>query len=109
MRAHLYWFSAFALISALALSGCESAQERALKKSPDFKIGYADGCASAGTQGVNFRDTSLSRDEEAYRSNKAYHTGWGTGFNACRAYQPSNNMPPPPGQGPIPDPTSRPF
>jgi hypothetical protein len=105
----LRWFSVFALISALALSGCESAAERAMKKSPDFKAGYNDGCTSAGTQGANFRDTSLLRDEEAYRSNKAYHTGWGTGFNACRAYQPSNNMPPRPGQGPIPDPMSRQF
>ncbi|HEY2836840.1 MAG TPA: hypothetical protein VGI89_09740, partial [Rhizomicrobium sp.] len=100
MPMRLRWFSVFALISALALSGCESAAERAMKKSPDFKAGYSDGCASAGTQGANFRDTSLSRDEEAYRGNKAYRSGWGTGFNACRVYQPSGNMPPPPGQGP---------
>ena len=97
----------FGLLAALPLWGCESAQDRALRNSPDFKAGYSDGCASAGTQGANPRDTSLSRDEEAYRSNKAYRSGWGTGFNACRAYQPSGNMPTPPGQGPIPDPMSR--
>jgi hypothetical protein len=107
MRVFRLCFPVMALISALALCGCESAQDRALRNSPDFKAGYSDGCASAGTQGANPRDTSLSRDEEAYRSNKAYRSGWGTGFNACRSYQPSGNMPPPPGQGPIPDPTSR--
>src|ERR1700748_3712877 len=109
MRTFRTCFSALALISSLSLGGCESAQERALKNSPDFKAGYSDGCASAGTQGANPRDTSLSRDEESYRSNKAYRSGWGRGLNACRVYQPSGNMPPPPGQGPIPDPTSRRF
>ena len=93
----------------LLLSGCESAADRALRNSPDFKAGYSDGCSSAGTQGANPRDTGLSRDEEAYRNNKAYRAGWGTGFNACRTYQPSGNMPPPHGQGPIPDATARPF
>ena len=96
-----------ALAGLVVLSGCESAADRALRKSPNFKAGYSDGCASAGTQGANPRDTAPVRDEEAFRANKAYRAGWGTGFNACRSYQPSGNMPPPPGQGPIPDPYSR--
>lgn len=107
MRAFRFTFPLLALLSALPLLGCESAQDRALRKSPDFKAGYSDGCSSASTQGANPRDTGLDRDEEAYRSNKAYRAGWGTGFNACRNYQPSGNMPAPPGQGPIPDPMSR--
>jgi hypothetical protein len=98
-----------ALAALIGLLGCESAADRALKKTPDFKAGYSDGCASAGTQGANMRDTSTARDEDAYQNNKAYHAGWGTGFNACRGYQPAGNMPPPPGQGPIPDPSSHPF
>jgi len=92
------------LAMLFALAGCETAADRALKRSPDFKAGYSDGCASAGTQGANMRDTEPVRDEEAYRSDRAYRTGWGTGFNACRSYQPAGNMPPLPGQGPIPDP-----
>lgn len=98
-----------ALAALLALMGCESAADRAMKRTPDFRAGYSDGCASAGTQGANPRDTDPMRDEAAYRTNRAYRTGWGTGFNACRTYQPGNNMPPPPGQGPIPDPYSRRF
>ena len=89
------------------MAGCESAADRAMRNSPDFKAGYSDGCASAGTQGANPRDTAPERDEEAFRTNQAYRAGWRTGFNACRVYQPSGNMPPPPGQGPIPDPYSR--
>lgn len=100
----------FTLLMLLGtLSACENASDRALRNSPDFKAGYSDGCASAGTQGANMRDTSTARDEDAYQNNKAYHAGWGTGFNACRGYQPAGNMPPPPGQGPIPDPSSHPF
>ena len=99
-----------AVLAALVLlSGCESAADRALKRSPDFKAGYSDGCANAGTQGANMRDTGPVRDEEAYRANRAYHAGWGTGFNACRTYQGGASMPPPPGRGPIADPNPRPF
>jgi hypothetical protein len=99
----------FALLPLLgALSACESASDHVLRNSPDYKAGYSDGCTSAGTQGANMRDTSPQRDEEAYRANPAYRTGWGTGFNTCRGYQ-SGNMPPPPGQGPIPDPNPHPF
>lgn len=98
-----------ALALLLALPGCASRADRAMRNSPDFKAGYSDGCASASTQGANKRASDLVRDEAAYRTNRAYHAGWGTGFNACRSYQPSGNMPPPPGQGPIPDPYTRPF
>lgn len=98
-----------ALAVLLALMGCESAADRAMKRTPDFRAGYSDGCASAGTQGANPRDTAPMRDEAAYRTNRAYRTGWGTGFNGCRTYQPGGNMPPPPGQGPIADPYSRRF
>ena len=108
MRAR-FSFSLVALGVLAALAGCESAADRALKRTPDFRAGYSDGCASAGTQGANMRDTELVRDEESYRANRAYRAGWGTGFNGCRGYQPGNNMPPQPGRGPIADPYPRPF
>ena len=86
---------------ALSLAACESAADRALRNSPDFKAGYSDGCTSAGSQGANPRETGRVRDESAYRANKAYHAGWGTGFNACRNYQ-APAGPTLPGQGPNP-------
>ena len=98
-----------ALLLLMALSACESEADRALRSSPDFKAGYSDGCASAGSQGADPRQTGRIRDENAYRTNQTYHAGWGTGFNACRSYQGSPNGPSFPGQGPLPDAGPRPF
>jgi hypothetical protein len=66
-------------------------------KSPDFKAGYSDGCASASLEGANKREDSLTRDEAAYRTNKDYRSGWGQGFGSCRAMA----MPSSPGAGPF--------
>ena len=35
----------------------------------------------------------MRRDDDAYQSNKAYHSGWGTGFNACRMSRPQSDQP----------------
>lgn len=92
----------------LLLAGCtlfESPAERALRRSPDFKAGYSDGCASANASGANPREESGRRDEDAFSGNKAYRTGWNEGFGACRSYQnqPANagpvNVPGPGGGG----------
>jgi hypothetical protein len=81
--------SRFILLSVLIcfslVTGCTSPADRAVRNSPEFQAGYVDGCASAGHEGANKRDTDLMRDEALYRSNSAYHSGWGTGFGACRA------------------------
>jgi hypothetical protein len=69
------------LLCLLPLAACT---DSSLRKSPDFKAGYSDGCASANMQGANKRDTSLIRDDAAYQANKAYHAGWGNGFGGCR-------------------------
>ena len=100
---------AMLFLLSVALSACESASDRAMKKSPDYKAGYSDGCASAGSPGANMRADSRVRDEQAYQANAAYRAGWGTGFNACRGYSSPANMPTSPGRGPIPDPTPHPF
>lgn len=76
------------LLCLLPLAACTSA---ALRKSPDFQAGYSDGCASASMQGANKRDTSYTRDENAYQGNKAYRSGWGSGFGACRQMSASRN------------------
>ncbi len=76
---------AMILLGLLLLAGCSSPASRAMRNTPDFKAGYSDGCASASLEGANPRDTSLTRDESAFRDNPAYHSGWGEGFGACRA------------------------
>jgi hypothetical protein len=91
------------LLTGLVLCACESASDRALQKSPDYRAGYSDGCASAAGPGANMRETGRMRDEQAYKANRAYSVGWDTGFNTCRNQSPAG-MPSLPGQGPIADP-----
>jgi hypothetical protein len=94
------------LAMALLLSGCgmfSSRADRALRASPDFKAGYSDGCASAGNRGANPREDSLIRDDSAFQTNKAYHSGWGTGFGACRSFSMPNG-PIGPNGGPLASP-----
>ena len=97
------------LLAGLALSGCQSAADRVMRSSPDYKAGYSDGCTSAGSRGANMRDSGRVRDEQAYQTDRAYSAGWDTGFNTCRGYQSPAGGPPLPGQGPIPDPNPHPF
>jgi hypothetical protein len=87
---------------ALLLAACESPARRALEASPDYKAGYNDGCATAGSQGANSRQDSTVRDEAAYRGIPAYHSGWGSGFNACRMSQAQSNQPGQPGTPAMP-------
>ncbi|MDE2184175.1 MAG: hypothetical protein KGJ78_14240 [Alphaproteobacteria bacterium] len=99
-RSHI----AVVTLAALALAGCgivfPSARERAARNNPNFQSGYTDGCASANQQGANYRKDAV-RDDVLYKTDKAYRSGWGSGFYNCR-----NNVtraPTTPGAGPIPD------
>ena len=66
----------------LPLSACAlfpSKQERALRRSPDYRAGYQDGCNSAWSPDANKRhDDTIVRDDRQYKNNKAYHRA-GTG------------------------------
>ena len=88
----------------LPLAGCglfTSKATRALRASPDYKAGYADGCSSAGGPGANPREDSQVRDDQAFATNRAYRAGWRSGFGACRPFTaPQGGAP---GAGPIPD------
>lgn len=100
------------LLLVLPLAACGlfvSKETRALRRSPDYKAGYQDGCNSAPPPGADkTRQEDIVRDEEQFRTNKAYRTGWNRGVSACRA---SNNtgynggaLPgTSPNAGPVPD------
>ena len=83
-----------------------SKETRALRKSPDYRAGYQDGCNSAYGQGADkSQEANFVRDEEAYRTNKAYRTGWGMGRSACRGTGYTGAVPgASPGAGPVRDP-----
>ena len=99
-----------ALFLLLPLTACGlflSKEARALRKSPDYRAGYQDGCNSAYSSGADkSQDTNIERDDEAYRSNKAYRTGWGMGRSACRSTGYAGGALPgtTPNSGPIRDP-----
>ena len=98
-----------ALCLLVFLGGCQTRADRALARSPDYKAGYSDGCATAGSRGANMRGSDgMIRDDAAFRENKAYRSGWGLGFSACRSTT-SGGGNPMPGRGPIADPGTRRF
>jgi hypothetical protein len=88
----------------LAVTGCSlftSKQTRAMRRTPEYRAGYHDGCASAPGPDANMRQPDDAvRDDEMYANNKAYHSGWGAGYGACRTYATPQTMP---AAGPIPD------
>ena len=45
---------------------------------PDFRQGYADGCASAKS------DAARTRDDTRFKSDANYATGWRDGFSICK-------------------------
>jgi hypothetical protein len=85
------------------LTGCiffESAADRQMEKSANYKQGYSDGCATVSSKSANFREQNDYRDRALFRTDKAYRAGWSAGYTACRpalGYQE-------PQKGPIPDP-----
>ena len=96
--------AALVVLSLLALAGCglfASPADRAMRRTPDFRAGYSDGCAAATVQSANPRD---QRDTLAGEST-TYKRGYATGFSACRRGTVSPGTAPDPGLGngvPIP-------
>ena len=73
----------------LPLAGCalfDSKQNRAMRRLPEYREGYNDGCISAQEPDANMRDPAPARrDEQMYDGNRAYRYGWNTGCGAGRS------------------------
>jgi len=96
------------VLLVLPLTACglfESKELRTLRKSPDYKAGYQDGCNSAwGPDADKRHDDTIVRDDKQYKENKAYRTGWNRGLNACRSTGYTGGaLPGTVPSGPIPD------
>lgn len=96
------------LLIVLPLTGCglfASREIRTLRKSPDYRAGYQDGCNSAWGPGANKRnDDTVVRDDQMYQKNRAYHVGWDRGIRACRSSGYSGGaLPGVIPSGPVPD------
>ncbi|HEY1836076.1 MAG: hypothetical protein WBQ17_09820 [Rhizomicrobium sp.] len=73
-------------LAALSLSACAifgGPADRALRKTPSFREGYADGCAAANNPSANYRE-GPSRDESLYSTDQVYRHGWANGYQTCR-------------------------
>ena len=96
------------LLLLFPLTACglfESREVRTLRKSPDYRVGYQDGCNSAyGPDADKRHDDTIVRDDKQYQSNRAYHLGWNRGLNACRSTGYTGGaLPGTVPSGPIPD------
>jgi hypothetical protein len=70
-------------IFVLLTAGCasQSAQQPSVNLAgypPEFKQGYADGCASAPALAAR------KRDEPRFKSDANYAQGWRDGYDICR-------------------------
>lgn len=73
-------------LAATALASCAlfpSAHDRAMRQTPSFKAGYADGCAAANAAGSSYRYGPV-RDENLFRQDATYRAGWNSGYATCR-------------------------
>jgi hypothetical protein len=91
--------------AASALGACTlfgGPQDRALRRTPSFKDGYADGCAAAQEQGSDFRGNTV-RDDDLYKNDAVYRRGWASGWQTCAPIERRQETTP--GSNPLPGPT----
>ena len=82
-------FPLIVAVLTLALAGCGlGVSEHA--DDPNYKAGRSDGCWSA-TSRVPGDPTTITRNEEAYKTIEAYRAGWNAGC-ACRIRDDSGGM-----------------
>jgi hypothetical protein len=73
-------------LACFLLTGCGlfmSPADRAMRNSQPYKNGYSDGCATANAEGASYRGGTV-RDEDQFKTSRAYRSGWSSGFSACR-------------------------
>lgn len=101
------WIALLLLLPLMACGLFVSKETRAMRRTPDYRAGYQDGCNSAyGPDADKSAELNRVRDEEQYKNNKAYRSGWNRGIAACRTASTGYNGNLPgmaPDAGPIPD------
>ena len=72
------------IVSLVLLAGCSLPM---MERSPEYELGYSDGCSNALAQGPGApRDPR--RNEALYANNDDYRRGWTSGNAQCRQPQP---------------------
>ena len=95
MSVSKFFHAALVLLLSASLSGCiffETRSMRAMRSNPNFKSGYADGCASANARGTSFRGSTV-RDDALFQSSQPYRAGWSNGYSVCNNQLNRSNTP----------------
>lgn len=69
-------------VAAATLGACAGPSAR-IRNSQPYRAGYSDGCAAANAAGSSYRHGPV-QNEDAFRTNDAYRSGWNMGYSACR-------------------------
>lgn len=81
--------------AVLALVGCGTTpQEDA--EGPYYTEGYSDGCRTAEARRAAFDNRSF-RNEDLFKAQASYRTGWRQGFRECQPLQNNPAQPTPEG------------
>ncbi len=80
LRIAVLLLPAAGLLASCAVFG--GPRDRAIRRTPSFQQGYADGCAAANNVGADWRKDPHTA--ATYDSDPVYRAGWGNGFQTCR-------------------------
>jgi hypothetical protein len=84
--------TALCLATILFVEGCAlfgPKITRAMRRTPEYRSGYQDGCASAPGPDANLRNGfDQIKDDALFRADRNYRAGWNSGYTACRPTTP---------------------
>lgn len=86
MRARHFVFCTLIVAAGLTVTACGlvgGPADRAVRRSPEFRAGYSDGCAAANAAGTDYR-RGAQKNDTAYRNSRLYRQGWASGLQTCR-------------------------
>ncbi len=73
------FLSLWLLATALLVSACSSND---LTNSPNYELGYSDGCGTATTRKPGDPGT-IHRNDALFHADEGYAAGWRAGYGAC--------------------------
>ena len=79
--AQIFLLMLAASLLAVSLGACATGSKYA--DEPQYNSGYSSGCASASRGTGSVTPGRIDRDEQLYKSDKAYRAGWNAGYHAC--------------------------
>lgn len=73
-----------AVVFLLGLSACNAMTTSAEDRSPNYRLGFGDGCTTASTEGSG-APREAQRNRAQYEFDAQYRAGWISGHAQCKA------------------------